>query len=77
MAQDPDNETLIFRKFDSLAARNLLYLQAELFELKRKISKVENKYLERQNIDMMLSARIRRPFFSRREAVKLIRKQKP
>ncbi len=28
VALDPDNELFVFRKFDKLAVRNLLYLQA-------------------------------------------------
>ncbi|KAH7040003.1 uncharacterized protein B0I36DRAFT_379077 [Microdochium trichocladiopsis] len=33
LASDRDNEPLIFRKFDSLGALNLLYLQCELLDL--------------------------------------------
>jgi 16S rRNA U1498 N3-methylase RsmE len=29
IARDPDNETFIFRKFNRLAARNILHLQAQ------------------------------------------------
>ena len=33
IASDPDKTTSIYRRFDRLAARNLLYLQSELVEL--------------------------------------------
>ena len=33
IASDPDKTTSIYRRFDRLAARNLLYLQSELAEL--------------------------------------------
>jgi hypothetical protein len=33
IASDPDRTTLVFRRFDKLAVRNLLYLQSELVEL--------------------------------------------
>ncbi|KAK5164483.1 uncharacterized protein LTR77_009689 [Saxophila tyrrhenica] len=36
LSYDPDQETLIFRRFDQLAARNLLHLQSELTELEIK-----------------------------------------
>ncbi|KAH6851651.1 hypothetical protein B0T12DRAFT_484158 [Alternaria alternata] len=36
IASDPDHTSLVFRRFDRLAARNLLYLQSELAELQAK-----------------------------------------
>ena len=33
IANDPDRTSLVFRRFDKLAVRNLLYLQSELAEL--------------------------------------------
>jgi hypothetical protein len=36
IASDPDHTSLVFRRFDKLAARNLLYLQSELAELQAK-----------------------------------------
>jgi hypothetical protein len=36
IASDPDHTSLVFRRFDKLAARNLLYLQSELAELEAK-----------------------------------------
>lgn len=33
LASDPDKTTTIFRRFDRLSARNLIYLEAELAEL--------------------------------------------
>jgi len=33
IASDPDRTSLVFRRFDQLAVRNLLYLQSELVEL--------------------------------------------
>ncbi|KAI9904945.1 hypothetical protein N3K66_001474 [Trichothecium roseum] len=41
IAADPDNETYIFRKFNRLAARNLLYLQSELCALEESLEKLE------------------------------------
>ncbi|KAH9908518.1 hypothetical protein F4778DRAFT_350218 [Xylariomycetidae sp. FL2044] len=38
LARDPDNETFIFRKFDRLAALNLLYMQSEILELEKRLS---------------------------------------
>jgi hypothetical protein len=36
IAEDRDKSTAIFRRFDRLSARNLLYLQSELAELEAK-----------------------------------------
>ena len=33
IASDPDRTSLVFRRFDKLAVRNLLYLQSELVEV--------------------------------------------
>jgi hypothetical protein len=37
MSEDPDNETLVFRKFDELTIHNLLYLQSEVLELEERL----------------------------------------
>lgn len=37
IAQDPDNETYIFRRFDRLTARNLLNIQGELLALQHEL----------------------------------------
>ncbi len=34
IANDPDHSTAVYQRFDELSARNLLYLQSELAELK-------------------------------------------
>ncbi|KAJ2987250.1 hypothetical protein NUW58_g4612 [Xylaria curta] len=38
IALDPDNETFVFRKFDRLAARNLLCIQSELLSIEKKLA---------------------------------------
>ena len=55
MAQDPDNETLIFRRFDSLAALNLLYLQAELFGVQRRIRDFEADVVAGGDVNLFMS----------------------
>jgi hypothetical protein len=57
MAHDPDNETLIFRRFDSLAALNILYLQAEVFEIRRKIINFQTCIVGRLDKDLIESMR--------------------
>jgi hypothetical protein len=39
IAFDPDKTTTIYRRFDRLSARNLLFLQAELAELEHSLAK--------------------------------------
>ena len=57
IARDPDNETFIFRKFDRLSARNLLYLQSELFALEEKLEQFDRETAESNDIDLKQSAR--------------------
>jgi hypothetical protein len=43
IASDPDKTTLIFKRFDRLAARNLLHLQSELARLQHKLDLLDEK----------------------------------
>lgn len=49
IARDPDNETLVFRKFERLAARNVLHLQARLIALEHEINQQDEA--ARQSVD--------------------------
>jgi hypothetical protein len=46
LASDPDNEALVFRKFDKLAALNLLYLQSEILELEKRVNDTHKSTVE-------------------------------
>jgi hypothetical protein len=46
IASDHDRTSLVFRRFDRLAARNLLYLQSELAELEAKHYDAEDQSIE-------------------------------
>lgn len=41
IASDADKSTLIFNRFDTLAARNLLYMQEELGELQAELAAID------------------------------------
>lgn len=43
MALDPDNEALVFRKFDFLSARRTLPLQSQLLELEYQLKDMDSK----------------------------------
>lgn len=43
MAEDPDSETFIFRKFERLSARNLLFLQSRVYELEGQSEKLDRE----------------------------------
>ena len=45
IAQDPDNTSTIFRRFDRLSARNLLFLEAQLAELEARQNKSDEQDL--------------------------------
>ncbi|EJT79139.1 hypothetical protein GGTG_04228 [Gaeumannomyces tritici R3-111a-1] len=50
IAADGDGEALVFRKFDRLAARNLLCLQARMLSLERRISALDGAVLSDQGL---------------------------
>lgn len=41
ISRDPDYETFIFRRFDRLAARNLLNLQSELVGIQERLHRLD------------------------------------
>lgn len=49
IAGDPDNETFIYRKFNRLAARNLLALQCQLIELEAELDRYDQEAGYRQS----------------------------
>lgn len=52
VALDPDKETSIYRKFDELAARNLLYLQSELLVLENKLDQLDRNDAKSDDMDL-------------------------
>ncbi|GES58894.1 hypothetical protein ATEIFO6365_0003017700 [Aspergillus terreus] len=52
IALDPDNETFIYRKFDELAAQNLLYLQAEILVLEKELNKLDVNDANSDDMDL-------------------------
>jgi hypothetical protein len=57
IAQDPDKETYIFRRFDILTARNLLNLQGALLVLQDELDALDAKAASSPNLDLHLSMR--------------------
>jgi len=57
IARDPDSETFIYRKFDELSARNLLYLQSELLSLEKKLIKLDDDVQRSDDPDIHDAAR--------------------
>ena len=56
IAHDPDNESYVFRKFDRLSARNLLYLQSQLIALEGTLDRLDEEIQETQDMELRLSA---------------------
>lgn len=52
IALDPDKEASIYRKFDALAARNLLYLQSELLVLENKLDRIDINDAKSDDMDL-------------------------
>jgi hypothetical protein len=57
VAQDPDHETFVFRRFKQLGARNILNLQGELIKLEDEIAAVEQGAADSVDPELHLSMR--------------------
>jgi hypothetical protein len=57
IASDRDHSAAIYRRFDRLSARNLLYLQAELVILEKKQDELDQHDLNSDDIDVKGKAR--------------------
>lgn len=57
LAQDPDHETYVFRKFKKLAVRNVLYLQGELTALEEEVEMLESEAAKSDDPEVHLSMR--------------------
>lgn len=57
LAQDPDRETYVFRKFKKLAVRNVLYLQGELTALEDEVETLEREAAKSDDPEVHLSMR--------------------
>ena len=55
IAQDPDHETLVFRKFKRLAVRNILHLQAELLQLEAETDVLEQEAAASTDLEVHLA----------------------
>lgn len=52
LALDPDGETFVFRKFDNLAARNLLCIQSELLAVEKELALLDRRDAEAARDDL-------------------------
>jgi hypothetical protein len=52
IALDPDKETFIYRRFDELSARNLMYLQSELLVLENKLDQLDRHDAVSNDMDL-------------------------
>ncbi|OCK98222.1 uncharacterized protein K441DRAFT_482695, partial [Cenococcum geophilum 1.58] len=72
LASDPDLQ--VYRRFDSLASRNLLYLQAEILDLEARLEELDTADLEVANaeesewMEVKLSARCWEAFVEKAES---------
>lgn len=57
LVRDADGETLVFHKFNQLAALNLLYLQSELLDIERKIDQIHQDTEYSEDMDLKLAVR--------------------
>jgi hypothetical protein len=59
VAQDPDHETFVFRRFKQLSARNIFNLQGELIKLEEDIAAVEREAADSVDVELHLAMRSR------------------
>lgn len=57
LASGPDSETFVFRKFDDLAAINLLYLQSELLETEERLARLNKAATRSKDMDLLRGTR--------------------
>jgi len=57
LAQDPDHETYVFRRFKRLAVRNVLHLQGELTALEEEVETLEREAAKSDDPEVHLSMR--------------------
>ena len=56
IAKDPDNTSTIYRRFDRLTARNLLYLQSKLQNLEATLDELDNEDLRTDDVESKKAA---------------------
>ncbi|KAI0544307.1 hypothetical protein F4679DRAFT_565419 [Xylaria curta] len=57
IASDSDNEPLIFRKFDELAALNLLYLQSEMLHIEAQLRQLDQEEIREPDLETINATR--------------------
>ncbi|CAI7587269.1 unnamed protein product [Penicillium manginii] len=57
IGRDPDGETLVFRRFRQLSARNLLHLQSQLIQLEQEIDELDNEARRSNDLDARQASR--------------------
>ncbi|KAI1282655.1 hypothetical protein F5Y07DRAFT_194321 [Xylaria sp. FL0933] len=57
IASDSDSEPFIFRKFDELAALNLLYLQSEMLSIEAQLRRLDQEDVRQPDIDSINATR--------------------
>lgn len=67
LSLDRDNETFIYRRFNELSARNILYLQCELLDLEKKLNELDKKDVTSDDMDLKDVARTWETFMQRFE----------
>lgn len=57
IGRDPDGETLVFRRFRKLSARNLLHLQSQLIQLEQEIDELDAEARRSTDLDARQASR--------------------
>lgn len=57
IGRDPDGETLVFRRFRRLSARNLLHLQSRLIQLEQEIDELDEEARKSTDLESRQASR--------------------
>ena len=57
IAEDPDNETFIFRSFKQLSAQNILYLQSQVIALEEKLNTLDSEIRQKKDVNGKMDER--------------------
>ncbi|KAJ5588264.1 hypothetical protein N7537_010942 [Penicillium hordei] len=57
IGRDPDGETLVFRRFRKLSARNVLHLQTRFIQLEQKIEEFDDEVRGSTDLDARQASR--------------------
>lgn len=76
VSKDPDSESFVFRKFDTLSARKVLYLQSELIALERQQVELDREAFSSADPELLSAMRKWEDFSAKAQSDAEVKKRK-